>query len=525
MTSYDEVLYPSRYFPQTHPDRLATIATLFGMTPAPVERCRVIELGCGSGSNLLPMAYELPKSTFVGLDLAARPIEAGQAAAAALGLENLTLISKDLMAVSADFGAFDYIIAHGVYSWVPLDVRDQVLALCNALLAPHGVAFVSYAIYPGAYVPQMTREMMRFHMLKFKGAQQQITQARSMLRFLLDAQPADTQYRTLLESTRARIMTYPDEYLYHDDLSETYAPCYFHQFIEHGGRHGLQYLADADLVEMHPVQFGPHVAEALDTMGDDMVLREQYLDFLKGRKFRQTLLCREAVALERAVAPERVQGCCVRAPVQAMPPEAEAPAPAMQKFEGFPGAFAETDEPLQQAALRYLGARWPHYVSFEELLAQARSHTDVPPAEAGSATQDARIQDARALGTMLYTLYTLNFLRLHVHACSFVTEASAYPVASPIARWQIRQGAYVTTEFYESVRISDEAVRALLPLLDGSRDRAALVDVLAAQVEAGILSLERAEGQEEDTQPTTALLADGVDKALAAMARFGLLIA
>jgi tRNA G46 methylase TrmB len=68
LTAYDEVLYPSYTHNQTHPDRLATIATLFGLTPAPVERCRVLELGCGNGSNLVPMAYGLPGSEFVGID-------------------------------------------------------------------------------------------------------------------------------------------------------------------------------------------------------------------------------------------------------------------------------------------------------------------------------------------------------------------------------------------------------------------------------------------------------------------------
>ena len=84
-SAYDQVLYPSISFPQTHPARLATVAFLRGMRPAPIDRCRVLELGCGAGRNLLPMAFYLPDSEFVGLDLARQPIAFGQAFAADLG--------------------------------------------------------------------------------------------------------------------------------------------------------------------------------------------------------------------------------------------------------------------------------------------------------------------------------------------------------------------------------------------------------------------------------------------------------
>src|SRR5438093_4154914 len=137
-TTYDEVLYPSHTHSQTHPDRLATIATLFGMTPAPVDGCRVLELGCGDGGNLIPMAFGLPGSEFVGIDLAARPIGSGQALVEALGLKNITLRPLDIMQISSDFGRFDYIIAHGLYSWVPPAVQDKILAICKANLAPEG---------------------------------------------------------------------------------------------------------------------------------------------------------------------------------------------------------------------------------------------------------------------------------------------------------------------------------------------------------------------------------------------------
>ena len=96
VSPYDEVLYPATVFPQTHPNRLATVAFLRGVQPAPINRCRVLELGCGVGSNVIGMAFQLPQSEFIGLDLARRPIATGQAFVAELGLRNISLHSMDL---------------------------------------------------------------------------------------------------------------------------------------------------------------------------------------------------------------------------------------------------------------------------------------------------------------------------------------------------------------------------------------------------------------------------------------------
>src|SRR5229473_7628887 len=96
-TTYNQVLYRGLPFGQTHPDRLATLATLFGVSPAPVERCRVLEIGCGDGGNLIPMAFMLPNSTFAGFDLAETPIAMGQQAAKALGVSARSNPAKVLL--------------------------------------------------------------------------------------------------------------------------------------------------------------------------------------------------------------------------------------------------------------------------------------------------------------------------------------------------------------------------------------------------------------------------------------------
>ena len=136
-TPYDEVTYPGWPFPQAQPDRLATLARLFGMAPADPANCRVLELGCGDGGNAMAVACSWPGSRVVGVDLAPGAIARGRALAAEAGIANVDLRVGDIARLPADLGEFDYVVAHGVYSWVPEPVRAALLDACRRFLAPH----------------------------------------------------------------------------------------------------------------------------------------------------------------------------------------------------------------------------------------------------------------------------------------------------------------------------------------------------------------------------------------------------
>jgi len=262
-SSYDVVPYPSFPFPQSHPDRLATLATLFGMRPPPVKRCRVLELGCASGGNLIPMAVELQESTFVGIDLSIRQLAEGQAAIEALGLQNIQLMHMNILDVPADCGQFDYIIAHGVYSWVPPAVQDQILAICKQHLSPNGVGDVSYNTYPGWHFRGMIRDMMRYHAGQFPELRMRMEHARALLAFLAKSVPADHDvYGMLLKRELEWVSRTPDPYLFHGraELLEILAD------LVANGALGQQEVAEA-LVDKPAADGSPAhtiLAEALD---------------------------------------------------------------------------------------------------------------------------------------------------------------------------------------------------------------------------------------------------------------------
>src|SRR5260221_642375 len=159
MPTYDEIPYPNLSHVQSHPDTLATLTSLLGLSPAPIENCRILEIGCASGGNLIPMALSLPASILVGIDYSARQIRDGQSAIDAIGLTNVSLRHMNILEITPEFGEFDYIIAHGVFSWVPADVREKLLDICKQNLAPAGVAFVSYNVYPGWHMLANIRDM------------------------------------------------------------------------------------------------------------------------------------------------------------------------------------------------------------------------------------------------------------------------------------------------------------------------------------------------------------------------------
>jgi methyltransferase-like protein len=488
---YEVVPYPSSPFSQAHPDRLAVLATLHGMNPAPVERCRVLELGCGDGGHLIPMAFSFPESEFVGIDRAAGAVARGQAMAAELGLGNLRLQALDLAEFPAEWGPFDYIITHGLYSWVPPEVQDRILSVSKACLAPQGVAYVSYNALPGAHLRLMLREMMLFHLRNIQEPEQRIGQAQALLGWLASAQREGDPYGALLKAEAERTLERCGQFLYHDELAEIYAPLYFHEFSERAARHGLQYLAEASLTELRPREFPPGVIEKLDELTGDPLLREQYLDFLRCRKFRQTLVCHREVALDRDSMPRRVERLYAACEARAVEPRG---ADGVVEFKGPHGAGMSTRHPLAKAALTCLGEAWPRALAFEELLGRVAS------------------KDARALAEILYWSAAAGLVELHACPVRCAARAGERPLASPLARLQLQHGEEVTTLRHTTVTVEGALERELILLLDGTRDRAALLQALSAFAET------------HAPHPDAAISAAELERALDKLARLALLV-
>src|SRR5438552_968885 len=473
--------YPSLAHVQTHSDRLATIAALFGLQTAPVEKCRVLELGCGDGTNLISMAYGLPNSEFVGIDAAGRAIAEGNEMNRDLSLDNVRLQKLDLMEFAPVGEPFDYIIAHGVYSWVPDPVRDRILAICSESLSPNGVAYVSYNTYPGGHIRDLVREMMLFHVRGTADAQQKIAQGRALLKFLAGSKKEPDLYRQLLAKELEHAIEYSDGAFYHDDLNPLTRPIYFHHFVEQAAAHGLQFLGDAVFNEMQPEEYEPAVMTALRELDNDAIAREQYLDFLMCRRFRRTLLCRRELSLDHKIQPSVIANFYAASEAQPTSPEPSVWSNDTEEFRTRKGASIRTNCPLAKAALLHLSQQWPRSISFPVLLSAARRL---------AFSEKDQNENRVALCEILLRSFAAGVTELHVWAPPFVTDVSEHPIASPVALNQNRRAKRITTMRHTGRELNDTRSHILLDLLDGTRDFAALVDALSVFVQRGEAALE-----------------------------------
>jgi methyltransferase-like protein len=517
-SSYDEVPYIAACFPQSHPDRLATLAKLLGMTPPPLDTCRVLELGCAGGDNLIPMAVTMPNASFVGIDLSQRQIEQGRQTVETLGLRNIELRHADINDVGADYGRFDYLIAHGVYSWVPEAVREKLLAICHDNLEPNGVAYVSYNTLPGWRMRGMIRDMMVYHSSQFPDAQQRVRQARALLDFLAQSAPSDTPYGMNLKQELDIIRTKPDSYIYHDHLEVVNEPVYFYEFAEKAKRHGLQYLADVEFSSMLLTNFPPQIAQTLQRLGTDPIRAEQYMDFMRNRLFRQTLLVHDELTIKRNIPPGALNGIYVASRAKAESPQPSLKEGAAEKFEGGKGTMTVVGA-ITKAALVLLAQRWPDAMRFEDLVLAAREKL-LPSRDDGSAGRT----DTEILANTLLQAYSIEAVEFHVHWPRMVTKPSARPLATPLVRLQASRGGVVTNLRHEMTKI-DLFAQRLLPYLDGTRERAQLVDAMVDEAARGRFELRRKDGTRfEPGAELRQVIASGIDSALSNLAGVALLV-
>lgn len=495
VNSYDLVPYSVHAFPQTHPDRLATIATLFGLQPAPPASCRVLELGCGRGGNLIPMALAAPEARFVGIDLSRRQIQDARAVASELGLKNLDLRDVSIMDVGDDFGTFDYILTHGVYSWVPPEVQEKILQICRRNLSPQGVAYVSYNTFPGWHARGAVREMMCYHTERFSDPADRVREARALLEFLTrSVSSGDGGYGALVRQELALLKTTPDYYLLHEHLEDYNQPLYFHQFAGRAASAGLQYLGEAQVGTMVAGRFGPETEKTLRLISPDLLHMEQYMDFLRNRMFRQTLLCHAGLKLDHALRPEAVMGFHIASPMKPVTADATAIASGSMEFKGKGGLTLTTQDALMKAAMLHLARKWPMPVPFDLLLETARKQSG------------AQVADGRDLATRLLNCYVSGLLEFSMSPPSFVVEVSERPVASPYARLRAAQGPMVVNMRLESVELGGPS-RQLLAHLDGRHDRAALNELVGTWLKSASQDVGRAPEFVAEALPALARLA------------------
>jgi methyltransferase-like protein/SAM-dependent methyltransferase len=517
-TSYDAVPYQSLAYAQTHPDRLATMARIFGVPSPDVTRCRLLELGCASGGNLIPMAFNFPDSTFVGIDLSRRQIEEGHGVIRALGLRNITVEHASILDVDEAWGDFDYIICHGVFSWVEQPVQDKIFEIARDRLTASGVAYVSYNTYPGWHMREMVRHMMRYHAGRFDESAEQINQARALLDFLAaSVAPDDGAYGQLLTGELERIRQATDSYLFHEQLEQNNRPLYFYQFIERAERFGLRYLSEASISDMLPGAFPTPIAETLERISPDILHLEQYMDFVRNRQFRQTLLCHRGQQPRRALRPALLHDLLVSCSAVVDPSTMDlSRGTAMVFTKGTQTATATL--PASKAALMVLTEHWPEVMRIDELCAAALDR-------AALHLGDTSAEEAREhiLGDLLRCLLH-GVIGAHTHAPQCVRTVSDTPCGHPFAIWQASRGEPVVNAHHEMFQFEPLSIE-VLKLANGQRSRRDILEALVEGFERSGVVLQENGAPVTDLTAARTMFAERLDATLADLARSAVLIA
>lgn len=298
---YDEIPYDSYPFDYNRPENLKAISTLFGMSPVKLENARILELGCSDGGNSIRFAECYPDSYTLGIDLSGIEIKLGQERIEQLGLKNIELKHLSITDLDQTYGKFNYIICHGVFSWVPDFVKESILRVSNELLNENGVVFISYNTLPGWNMVGTIRELMLYHAANFPDIKQKITQARAAVNFLnetLDGQK--TPHAEFMKSFAKVIAEKEDHYVRHEYLAEENKAYYLNDFIKMAAKYSLQYLGDTDVHRMYVRNLPVNTAKKLGAI-NDIVKTEQYIDFIRNTQFRCTLLCHNTVRITRNI--------------------------------------------------------------------------------------------------------------------------------------------------------------------------------------------------------------------------------
>lgn len=464
LDSYDELPYESLPVAETQPDFLAALARLHGFEAPDPRHARILEIGCAEGGNLIPLAWRWPGAECVGVELSREQAAAGNRFIAALGLTNVTIAHADLAALPADLGEFDYIIAHGVFSWVPPAVQDALLRVCRTHLSPRGLAYLSFNVAAGWKRLAGLRETLLARTDARLAAPERCAAARK----LLDTLAAETSGAEFAEEI-AFLRSASPSYFFHEYLDACNSPARFQDVVERLDNHALRYVGEAS----------PRHAIAMldDTWGlapEGMLARwmdaEAALDDAHAIRFRRALLARSDAACAQPVSAAALDTLAFYADLGS-DEEIDLEQANPQWFSTPAGARFPVTEPLMKAAVMTLAEAYPAALSYDALMRSARALLS-----AWGVTADGA--DEPAFREALFALVIAHGVMPTVVAGGQWVPPSAQPRAHALARQQAANQAWAVTGGRHLALGLDAAARHLLGLLDGTRSRAALARLM-----------------------------------------------
>jgi methyltransferase-like protein len=301
-------------------------------------------------------------------------------------------------------------------------------------------------------------------------------------------------------------------------LEKVNEPLYFWQFVQRADAHGLRYLGEADFSSMFANNLREGVASTLERITQDIIQMEQYLDFVRNRTFRQTLLCHAENSLKRTIGPESIERLSVASRLTPVSDQLDARSADPARFSNSKVTI-ETNSRIVKAALIHLADTWPAWVPFRLLLHAARSQIRSDP------VQDAKCieRDGQELGEQLIQFYASGAVELHAADPQFTLQISERPVASPLARLQAESSAQVTNRRSETITLAEMSWHAV-QLMDGSKNFDEILDALVELVDKNVLVVQTDGKQVRDLGEARTIMGEAFQRELVQLSKCALLV-
>jgi methyltransferase-like protein/2-polyprenyl-3-methyl-5-hydroxy-6-metoxy-1,4-benzoquinol methylase len=514
--TYDAVPYESFPYEQTHPQHLYTVGRIFGMQPVDFRKARVLELGCASGGNIIPHAASYPESEFVGIDLSAVQIEEGKRTVRELGLKNIKLEAKSIMDINEQDGLFDYIICHGILSWVPIQVQEGIFKVCKMNLSPNGLAVISYNTLPGWNMVRTVRDMMVYHTQRFDSPAEKAAQARALLQFVSENANGTSFYAELIKNEVAMLKDQADNYLLHDHLEENNIQYYFHEFMKMANDQGLQYTGDTSVSSMFTGNL-PEKAAAVLATSDDIVRTEQYADFITNRRFRHSILCHQGIVLSRNLQPKIIDEFFLLSYLKPEKPVAEIDLKFddQHKFNG--PVTLTTHNRVATAIFVTMFENNKKLLKVDEIVKLVLERFE----EGFKPTAEIIKANLYELGLRVFLSGGMGLLS---DKGAYTNKVGDKPAALPLARHQAKSKNWVTNGRHQKLSI-DIAPRLIMQYMDGTNDVQAIIDKLMTHITTGELKLQKDGRDLKSSEVTRDEVGDIVSKSIEQMTENALLYA
>lgn len=474
--SYDAIPYGGTVSHNTSPGHLA-MCSFWHQGPCPLfQHFRLVELGCGDGANLLPLAFYDHESTFIGIDNSRTELDRAREGARCLGLENIHFVLKDVRDLGpTDIAPCDYVIAHGLYSWVPEDAREAILNFCRQNLTPSGLAYISYNAQPGWATRRLVREtLLRARSVREAVIEYKAQRAIEVANDLLEDMPSrDYAFAVQLAEELERVRDGKPGYVFHEYLAEVNEGFWFRDFVKRARRNGLEYVADAQFCRWEG-HVSAKLKAALAKRALDPIEQEEAADLLGNRYFRASILRHPDAPQESTSHRELLEEVYIATSLNTKSDPFDLTEGVVERFLDKDGPEVTLDASITKAAVVLLAAQWPKGMRLKTLYLHASKLLTTHGREV---LTDARSQ----LSDELMKLFEAGQIELRLRESAYHTDVPEYPQVHALARFEAEHRETLTTPYHLPLPFEPQGL-ALVRALDGFRSLSELRQVFGEEL-------------------------------------------